>query len=84
MQVVPIIDHAGDLRGQADGRALKEPAGEADGPGVHCRYFRPWRRWLDPHRMNVVRPNILRPRVRKGRLNDHEQRGQCREQKPPA
>ena len=82
MQVVPIVDHAGDLRSQADRRALEETPGQANRPGVHGNHFRPRLRRLGPCQTNLVRPNILRPRICP-RLNGQEQWCERGEQEQP-
>jgi hypothetical protein len=72
MEVVPIVDHTRDLRRQADRRALEKTSGQADRPGVHGGHLRPWLRRLGPCQTDLVRPNVLRPRIRPG-LNGQEQ-----------
>jgi hypothetical protein len=39
MQIRPVVDDAGHLRREAEGRTFKQSAGKADGPGVELFLF---------------------------------------------
>ena len=74
MQIRPVINDARHLRREAEGRPLKQAAGETDRPGVDLLFFGRMR-WGA-----LRRADALRLRIQSGRLKRQNDRRQHSEQ----